>query len=198
MDDLKFENLTPELEALIEEARKDNEMTPGFREKVWRDLAKTAEKMKRRRRLRMFFASVSAAAALFLLFLGISSALPGSAGKPDYTSTVSQRKPVTIELVFNAKSDLEKVKFGIDLDDGVSFYSSNNEIRATKKQTWLGSLKKGENRIPFVVYTESEGKFSITAQAEYEKFIHRRKILLDAQQKEVAVTMLTLDPIPLD
>ncbi|MBO4441446.1 hypothetical protein J5834_04935 [bacterium] len=198
MNDLKNENLTPELEALIEEARKENEMTPEFREKVYRDLEKTAEKMRRMRKLRMFFATVSAAAAIFLLVIGISSSLPKPEETPDYASTVAQGKPVTIELLFNAKSDLENVKFAISLEDGVNFYSSNNEIRTTKQQSWHGSLKKGENRIPFVVYTEGAGRFSITAQAEYEKFIHRRKILLDAQQKEVAVTMLTLDPIPLD
>lgn len=198
MDELKNENLTPELEALIEEAKKDNGMTPEFRAKVYRDLEKTAEKMRRKRKLRMIFSSVSAAAALFLLLLGIRSALPGGAESPDYTSAVSQGKPVTIELVFDAERDLENVKFDIELDDGVHFYSSNNEIRTTKKHTWQGALKKGENRVPFVVYTEGAGRFSITARAEYEKFIHRRKILLDAQQKEVAVTMLTLDPIPLD
>ena len=81
---------------------------------------------------------------------------------------------------------------------GRFFLSSNEKIRNTRTHEWTGSLKKGKNSIPFVVKTERDGRMEINTSAEYGKYLHKHKIVLDAQKNDIKVSMFVFDPSPLN
>lgn len=114
-----------------------------------------------------------------------------------YESTVNSGKPVTIKLKYNAVDDLENVKFSIDLDEGIAFFTKDTGIQSLKSYSWKGSLKKGENVIPFVVSTSRKGEMKIIAKAEFNDFSFVNEIILEAGESVTAVSMFSLDPVAL-
>lgn len=112
-----------------------------------------------------------------------------------HESTVRSGKPVTIKLKYNAQDNFKNVKFSIDLDEGVAFFTKDSEIKSMRSHSWEGSLKKGENVIPFVVNTSRKGKMKITAKAEYDDFSFVNEIILEAGESTISVSMFSLDPV---
>lgn len=110
-----------------------------------------------------------------------------------HESTVGSQKPVTIKLRYNSKEDLENVAFSIDLDEGVAFFSKDPSISELRSHTWKGSLKKGENEIPFVVKTSRNGIMKIKTEAKYSDFSFTHEIVLDAQESSVSVSMFLIE-----
>lgn len=186
---------------LLKSYRKsDDEITPEQREKLNAELEKIAASRKRPARLIAFLRTAAAAAAVFLVIFAAwhFTGSGNNDGEKIFEAKVAQGMPVTVNLLYDAKEDLENVRFSLELEDGVSFLSADETIRNTRSHTWTGSLKKGKNSIPFVVKTEKYGKINILASAEYGNYIHKEKIVLDANKDEVAVSMFLLAPESLD
>jgi len=110
-------------------------------------------------------------------------------------STVKSGKPVTIKLKYDAKDYFKNVKFSIDLDEGIAFFTKDSEIRSMRSHSWEGSLQKGENVIPFVVNTSRKGKMKIITKAEYNDFSFENEIILDAGESLITVSMFSLDTV---
>lgn len=170
---------------------------------VRNSLRKKLETVSNQKKKRIkYFRTILATAASLVLVLSIILAGYGfSTNSVDrklvFESTVPSGKPLTIKLKYDASGDFENVKFSIDLDDGVSFFTKNSEIKNKRSHIWEGSLKKGQNIIPFVVSTEKTGKMKIKAKAEYNNFSHLQEIVLDAKETSVSVSMFSFEPVML-
>lgn len=156
-----------------------------------------AVSIKNRSKFSYFIKPVLAVAAVIAVVCSISFAVyMNSSEKMErhliHESTVAGGRPVTIRLVYNAVDDMKDVRFSLDLDDGISFYSDNPEIKSRKNHEWKGGLKKGTNSIPFVVKTDRLGKMKIIAKAVAGKFRHTQEIVLEAREKETVVSMFVL------
>ncbi len=95
-------------------------------------------------------------------------------------------------MQYESDADYKNVSVFFKLDDGVEFYSDNEEFRAMKSYAWIGNLKKGVNRIPFVVEVTKQGKWKISTDARYNGFSHRHSIELDTDDKKVSISMYSL------
>ena len=181
--------------------KSDDEITEEFQKRINARLEEIAAQKRRKAKFIAFSKYVTAAtAAIFVIIFAVlfSKQSADDTGEKISESIVAKGEPVTINLVYDAAEDLENVKFGITLDDGVSFLSSNEEIRNTRTHQWTGNLKKGKNSIPFVVKTERDGRMEINTTAEYGKYLHKHKIVLDAQKNDIKVSMFVFDPSPLN
>ena len=181
--------------------KSDDEISQEFRERINARLEEIAAQKRRKAKFIAFSKYVSAAtAAIFVIIFAVLFSRPvdNEAGEKISESIVAKGDPVTINLVYDAAEDLENVKFSIDLGDGVTFLSSNEKIRNTRTHEWTGNLKKGKNSIPFVVKTERDGRMEINTSAEYGKYLHKHKIVLDAQKNDIKVSMFVFDPSPLN
>lgn len=190
------------LNNLLAEARKqDVAVHDDLRVSLRKKLEKEAQKKEKNLFLRVRMrAMIATAASLFILlsvFMIYENYTEKDSRKLYYESTVSQGKPVTVKLVYNAVTDLKNVNFHIELGKGLVFHSQNKEISEIKSHDWTGSLKKGENIIPFVVKTSEMGKMRIKAYAEYEKFRHSQEIVLDSQEGHIKVSMYRLPSVAL-
>lgn len=149
------------------------------------------------KKLTRFFRPVLAVAAVIAVVCSISFAVfNNSSGKMErhliHESTVAGNTPLTIKLVYESLTDIKNVNFSLDLDEGVVFYSENDDIRRRKSHKWTGSLKKGTNTIPFVVKTEKLGKMKIIAKARSGKFSHIQEIVLESKEKETTISMFSI------
>ena len=181
--------------------KSDDEISEEFRERINARLEEIAAQKRRKAKFIAFSKYVLAAtAAIFVIIFAVlfSKQTVDDAGEKISESIVAKGEPVTINLVYDAAEDLENVKFSIDLGEGVSFLSSNEKIRNTRTHEWTGSLKKGQNSIPFVVKTERDGRMEINTSAEYGNYSHKHKIVLDAQKNDIKVSMFVFDPSPLN
>ena len=187
---------------LLESYKKsDDEITEEFQARINARLEEVAAQKRRKAKFIAFSKYATAAtAAIFVIIFAVlfSMQTADEAGEKISESIVAKGDPVTINLVYDAAEDLENVKFGITLDDEVSFLSSNEKIRNTRTHEWTGSLKKGKNSIPFVVKTERDGRMEITTTAEYGNYSHKHKIVLDAQKNDIKVSMFVFAPSPLN
>ena len=181
--------------------KSDDEITEEFRERINARLEEIATQKRRKAKFIAFSKYVTAAtAAIFVIIFAILFSRPveSETGEKISESIVAKGDPVTINLLYDAAEDLENVKFSIDLGEGVSFLSSNEKIRNTRTHEWTGSLKKGQNSIPFVAKTERDGRMEINTSAEYGNYSHKHKIVLDAQKNDIKVSMFVFDPSPLN
>lgn len=106
--------------------------------------------------------------------------------------------PVTIELTYIAEKPLKDVSFAINLQHGVSFFSTHSEINNLRSHSWQGDLKKGTNKIPIVVSVNQPGHFTIDAIASFAGYRHKHQITLKTGKKSVTVTYLELPKEQLD
>ena len=193
-----IEKMPEEYGKLLKSYRKsDDEIGQEFRERINARLEEVATQKRIKAKFIAFSKYVTAAAAaIFVIIFAVlfSRQTADEAGEKISESIVAKGDPVTINLVYDAAEDLENVKFGITLDDGVSFLSSNEKIRNTRTHEWTGSLKKGKNSIPFVVKTERDGRMEIQTFAEYGNYSHKHKIVLDAQKNDIKVSMFVFAP----
>ena len=181
--------------------KSDDEISQEFQKRINARLEEIAAQKRRKAKFIAFSKYVSAAAAaIFVIIFAVlfSKPVESEAGEKISESIVAKGEPVTINLVYDAAEDLENVKFSIDLGEGVSFLSSNEKIRNTRTHEWTGSLKKGQNSIPFVAKTERDGRMEINTSAEYGNYSHKHKIVLDAQKNDIKVSMFVFDPSPLN
>ena len=197
-----IEKMPNEYGKLLESYKKsDDEIGEDFQARINARLEEVANQKRRKAKFIAFSKYVTAAAAaIFVIIFAVLFSKPtyDETGEKISESVVAKGSPVTINLVYDAAEDLENVKFGITLDDGVSFLSSNEKIRNTRTHEWTGSLKKGKNSIPFVVKTERDGRMEITTTAEYGNYSHKHKIVLDAQKNDIKVSMFVFAPSPLN
>lgn len=197
-----IEKMPEEYSKLLKSYKKsDDEIGEDFQARINARLEEIAAQKRRKAKFIAFSKYATAAtAAIFVIIFAVlfSMQTVDDAGEKISESIVAKGDPVTINLVYDAAEDLENVKFGITLDDGVSFLSSNEKIRNTRTHEWTGSLKKGKNSIPFVVKTECDGRMEITTTAEYENYSHKHKIVLDAQKNDIKVSMFVFAPSPLN
>lgn len=193
-----IEKMPEEYSKLLKSYKKsDDEIGEDFQARINARLEEVASQKRRKAKFIAISKYVSAAtAAIFVIIFAIlfSRPIADETGEKISESIVAKGEPVTINLVYDAAEDLENVKFGITLDDGVSFLSSNEKIRNTRTHEWTGSLKKGKNSIPFVVKTERDGRMEITTTAEYGNYSHKHKIVLDAQKNDIKVSMFVFAP----
>lgn len=98
-----------------------------------------------------------------------------------------EKGAVTISLNFSAESELEGVRFSIDLPEGIRFNTDNKVLANTKQHEWVASLKSGENRIPFVVSVDEVGVYTISVVADYNGFHHTQEIVLTAGEKSIKI-----------
>ena len=197
-----IEKMPEEYGKLLKSYRKsDDEIGEEFQKKIDARLEEVAEQKRRKAKFIAISKYVSVAtAAIFVIIFAILFSKPTAdeTGEKISESVVAKGDPVTINLVYDAAEDLENVKFAITLDEGVSFLSSNEEIRNTRTHEWTGNLKKGKNSIPFVVKTERDGRMEIQTFAEYGNYSHKHKIVLDAQKNNIKVSMFVFAPSPLN
>ena len=187
---------------LLKSYRKsDDEIGEEFQKKIDARLEEVAAQKRRKAKFIAISKYVSAAtAAIFVIIFAIlfSRPIADETGEKISESVVAKGDPVTVNLVYDAAEDLENVKFFIELGDGVSFLSSNEEIRNTRTHQWTGNLKKGKNSIPFVVKTDRDGRMEINTSAEYGNYSHKHKIVLDAEKNDIKVSMFVFAPSPLN
>jgi len=196
-----LEKMPEEYGKLLKSYKKsDDEIGEEFQKKINARLEEAAAGKRKRARFIAFLKPLSAVAAVFVIVFAVLFFSPAKTEKGEKISesTVSAGSPVTINLVYDAAEDLENVRFFIELDDGISFLSSNEKIRNIRTHEWTGSLKKGKNTIPFVVKTEKNGRMEIITSAEYSNYSHKHKIVLDAQKNETKVSMFIFAPSPLN
>ncbi|MBQ3367693.1 hypothetical protein IJG44_02200 [bacterium] len=197
-----IEKMPEEYSKLLKSYKKsDDEIGEDFQARINARLEEVAAQKRRKAKFIAFSKYATAAtAAIFVIIFAVLFSKPTTdeAGEKISESIVAKGDPVTINLVYDTAEDLENVKFGITLDDGVSFLSSNEKIRNTRTHEWTGSLKKGKNSIPFVVKTERDGRMEITTTAEYGNYSHKHKIVLDAQKNDIKVSMFVFAPSPLN
>lgn len=187
---------------LLKSYRKsDDEIGEEFQKKIDARLEEVASQKRRKAKFIAISNYVSAAtAAIFVIIFAIlfSRPIADETGEKISESVVAKGDPVTVNLVYDAAEDLENVKFFIELGDGISFLSSNEEIRNTRTHQWTGNLKKGKNSIPFVVKTDRDGRMEINTSAEYGNYSHKHKIVLDAEKNDIKVSMFVFAPSPLN
>ncbi len=111
------------------------------------------------------------------------------------TSTVSAGEPITVTMVYVADSSYSDTTVSIVLPEGVSFYSSNEKIESLKELNWNGTLKKGENKIPFVVTLKDSGIYNIMTKAVYDKHVHAHKVVLQADSKNIVISMYKINDV---
>lgn len=110
------------------------------------------------------------------------------------STTSAVNEPIRIVMEYESDADYKDVKVFFKLDEGVEFYSENDEFRKMKSYAWTGDLKKGKNQIPFVVEVIKNGKWKISTEAVFSGFRHRHNIELNTQDRKVAVSMYRLTP----
>ena len=137
-----------------------------------------------------------AVAAVFAIIISVSFASYFNSiqnGKELISSTTSAiGEPIRIVMQYESDADYKDVSVFFKLDDGVEFYSENEEFRKMRSYAWKGNIKKGVNQIPFVVEVIKEGNWKISTDARYNGFSHRHLIELDTRNKKVAVSMYSL------
>lgn len=187
---------------LLKSYRKsDDEIGEEFQKKIDARLEEVAAQKRRKAKFIAISKYVSVAtAAIFVIIFAVLFSKPTAdeTGEKISESVVAKGDPVTVNLVYDAAEDLENVKFFIELGEGVSFLSSNEEIRNTRTHQWTGNLKKGKNSIPFVVKTDRDGRMEINTSAEYGNYSHKHKIVLDAEKNDIKVSMFVFAPSPLN
>jgi len=99
---------------------------------------------------------------------------------------------ITVRLKYNAAEEIKDAVFTIELDKELAFDSSYEKVRALKKHSWKGSLKKGENDIPFMVKVKKPGEWIIHTTADYEGYRHLHKIVLKSKKGKVKITYFLL------
>lgn len=167
---------------------------PGSEEDFKRQLHLKLEKAKvKQSQKRSFFrvpviAGVGFAAVLVFF---LSTFFIGNVDKID-DSAISQTeietdKPVEVILNYDAVKDLKDIKIHFKLDEGVAFYSDSPSIEALKEYTWTGDLKKGANKIPFMVSVKKDGVWKINTTTEFEGYIHEHRIELKVSEGKIAV-----------
>lgn len=137
-----------------------------------------------------------AAAVLILISVSFVSYFNSVRNNRELISSTSStvNEPIRIVMEYESDADYKDVKVFFKLDDGVEFYSENDEFRKMKSYAWTGNLKKGVNQIPFVVEVVKEGKWRISTEAAFNGFRHRHDIELNTQDRKVAVSMYRLLP----
>ena len=196
-----LEKMPEEYGKLLKSYKKsDDEIGEEFQKKINAHLEEIAAGKRNRAKFIAFLKPLSAIAAVFVIVFAVLFFSPAETeeGEKISESVVAAGNPVTINLVYDAAEDLENVKFFIELGDGVSFLSSNEEIRNTRAHQWTGNLKKGKNTIPFVVKTDRDGRMEINTSAEYGNYSHKHKIVLDAEKNDIKVSMFVFAPSPLN
>lgn len=193
MSNIKPENIYAEL--LQSAKTQDQGVTPELRLRLSAKLAKAAAR-KRSSSRNLRTALAVAASVLVVISAMIIMSYESSDNSVQRTlvheSTVGSGKPVTIKLKYNSKSDLENVDFSIDLDDGVAFFSKDPSISALRSHSWKGTLKKGDNEIPFVVKTHRKGLMKIRTKAQYSDFSFTHEIVLDAKESSIDISMFVI------
>ncbi len=193
MSNIKPENIYAEL--LQSAKAQDNGVTPELRLRLSAKLAKAAvQKRSSTRNLRTVFAIAASVLVVIssMIIMGYDPSDNSVQRTLVHESTVGSGKPVTIKLKYNSKSDLENVDFSIDLDEGVAFFSQDPSISALRSHSWKGTLKKGENEIPFVVKTSRKGVMKIRTKAQYSDFSFMHEIVLDAKESSIDVSMFMI------
>ena len=143
-------------------------------------------------RLRAIMATAASLLILLSLYMVFEESNQDDTRKLYHQSTVASGNPVTVTLIYNAKVNLGNVEFSIELDSGLEFYSEDDKIRNTKSHKWAGKLKKGQNKVPFVVKSKKHGIMKIRAYAKSETFKHTQEIVLDAKKHKIKVSMFKI------
>lgn len=136
-------------------------------------------------------------AALFVVALASALYLADGTGGPDEGTLISKAEvaaggPVTIQLEYEAARDLAAVTVTIELEAGLSFYSSHPDISSRKTLSWSGPLKKGKNAVPFAVTVAQKGVWQIATTAKYEGLRHRHRVILSADGYKVVIAQYRL------
>lgn len=181
---------------LLTAGRIEKSKVPKYLKKELSRKLNQVSAIKRNKFSRFLKPVLSVAASLIIISVLCLVLFNSETGKNEryliHESTVAGNVPLTIKLVYESADDLKNVKFSLDLDEGVSFYSENPEIKSRKSHEWTGGLKKGTNSIPFVVETSRLGKMKILARARSGKFSHTQEIVLFAKEKETVISMFSI------
>jgi len=61
-----------------------------------------------------------------------------------------------------------------------------------KNSSFSGDLKKGSNKIPFVVKIENSGTWTIDTKAAFDGFVHFHKIELKSNNEKIYISYYLL------
>jgi len=103
------------------------------------------------------------------------------------TSEIEFGDTVVVELEYVAARKIKNAHFTISLDDAISFATNYEKINEEKVHSWTGELKKGVNKIPFVVTIDKQGSWEIDTKAEFEGYSHKHKIVISVKGGRVTV-----------
>ncbi|HOW51655.1 MAG TPA: zf-HC2 domain-containing protein [bacterium] len=142
-------------------------------------------------------------AALFVITLAATIYLSNDTTTRDEGTLISRSDvsvggPVTIELEYEAGRDIAEATVTIELEAGISFYSTIPDISSRKTLSWSGPLKKGKNAVPFAVTVAQKGVWHIATTADYEGLRHRHRVILSADGYKVVIAQYRLRTEVLD
>jgi len=181
---------------------------PEFHEKLFSLAGENESNQKKNSIVQLPFLNIkvlSSVAAALIIFISITYYLDFNGKEKGHgsgtlisSSEVEVDKPVEIILEYVAEKNIQDVKVNFNLDNGVAFYTSYSKLNSIKKHVWKGDLKKGVNKIPFVVNIVKKGIWEINTKADFEGFSHIHKIVLEANEKIVRISYYKMQKIKLN
>jgi len=176
-DDIK--RLTEDHSKKVEElfanySMKDDDLDPELFEQTLFEKLENVEILPKKPQFNYKWLAVAAVFA-FLLSVSFASYLNFTKDHRELISSTTSAINEPIRIIMEYESDFEHkdVKVFFKLEEGVEFYSENEEFKKMKSYAWKGDLKKGVNQIPFVVKVTKEGKWMISTDARFSGNSHK-------------------------
>jgi len=108
---------------------------------------------------------------LYFAFYAVAPEMPGGVvtqgarGGATPVNYVGLGGEATVRIWFEAREDVEGVKFTLELPPGVRMVQDGKVVESPSL-TWEGSLKAGRNLIPLRVRGVASGQWTVTASVE--------------------------------
>lgn len=99
------------------------------------------------------------------------------------TAAVGVASPVSVNIGFDVKEDVEDVTYTIELPRGLQFVDADNQPLEAQSVTWQGALKRGKTVVPITVRGVQPGRYEIMATVRKNQFARTTKIILPVSLK---------------
>jgi len=184
-----------------EKTEAPSDLIPGIHMKLVEESHKKRKSRTTPYKALLYMLIPSAMALLFLLFfpfererviekkdIEIAQVARKEKSIPISSTTANSDEPIVVQLSYFTAEKIDRVTFSIDLEDEISFVSKNPDIGKLKHHSWKGSLKKGENKITFVISLNGKNAQSVMTKAEYMGVVHRHRVELSPDNGKIRVT----------